>query len=382
MIWTWRVPRRKNSNGEKMTLTGKGYYIHIVKQCENGDPDRIAALAREANLSHVLVKIADGAFPYNVDLDNGYDYARPSIKKLQAQNIQVWGWQYVYGDYPDQEAEIAVKRAMELGVDGFVVNAEIQYEKKSKASAAKRYMTILRNNLGKLPIALSSFRYPSYHINLPWAEFLEYCDYNMPQIYWVKSHNNAGEQLQRSVNEFKQIRPFRPIIPTGPTYKESGWVPTKAEVVEFMTTAKQLGLSAVNFWYWDGARRYMPEYWDLVRDYQYTDPVPVVSQPTRYITALNKHEPDKVVEQYAEDAVVLRSDKAIQGKEAIREWIASLVNAYSEGSFSLLGESRNEGVCSFQWEAQSSSGKTVRGHDTQGLKDGKISYHYAFTRQV
>jgi len=204
----------------------------------------------------------------------------------------------------------------------------------------------------------------------------------MPQIYWVKSHNNAGEQLQRSVNEFKQIRPFRPIIPTGPTYKESGWVPTKAEVVEFMTTAKQLGLSAVNFWYWDGARRYMPEYWDLVRDYQYTDPVPVVSQPTRYITALNKHEPDKVVEQYAEDAVVLRPDKAIQGKEAIREWIASLVNAYSEGSFSLLGESHKEDVYSFQWEATSSSGKIIRGRDTQGLKDGKISYHYAFTRQV
>ena len=365
-----------------MTLTGKGYYIHIVKQCENGDPDRIAALAREANLSHVLVKIADGAFPYNVDLDNGYDYARPAIKKLQDQNIQVWGWQYVYGDYPDQEAEIAVKRATELGVDGFVVNAEIQYEKKAKASAAKRYMTILRNNLGQMPIALSSFRYPSYHINLPWSEFLEYCDYNMPQIYWVKSHNNAGEQLQRSVNEFKQIRPFRPIIPTGPTYKESGWVPSKAEVIEFMTTAKQLGLSAVNFWYWDGARRYMPDYWDLVRDYQYIDPVPVVGQPTRYITALNNHEPDKVVEQYADDAVVIRPDKAIQGKEAIREWIASLVNAYSDGSFSLLGESRKEDVFSFQWEATTSSGKTVRGRDTQGLKDGKISYHYAYTRQV
>ena len=119
------------------------------------------------NLSHVLVKVADGAFPYKVDLDSGYDYAQPAIKKLQAQNIQVWGWQYVYGDYPDQEAEIAVKRALELGVDGFVVNAEIQYENKAKATAAKKYMTILRNNLGKIPVALSSYRYPSYHINLP-----------------------------------------------------------------------------------------------------------------------------------------------------------------------------------------------------------------------
>ena len=56
-----------------MTLTGKGYYIWQVKHCENGDADRIAALAQEANLSHVLVKIADGTFPYNIDLDNGFD---------------------------------------------------------------------------------------------------------------------------------------------------------------------------------------------------------------------------------------------------------------------------------------------------------------------
>ena len=363
-----------------MTLTGKGYYIWQVKQCENGDPDKIAELARDANLSHVLIKVADGAFPYNVDLDNGYDYAKTAVKKLQAQNIQVWGWQYVYGDYPTQEAEIAVKRAQELGVDGFVVNAEIQYENKAKASAATRYMTILRNHLGKIPIALSSYRYPSYHKNLPWENFLKLCDYNMPQIYWVKSHDNAGEQLKRSVNEFKQIRPFRPIIPTGPTYKESGWVPTKAEVVEFMTTAKSLGLSAVNFWYWDGVRRYMPEFWNLVRDYQYIDPIPVVSQPNKFIAALNKQNVDEVVKLYADNAVVIRPDKAIQGKEAIREWIASLFETYSAGSFNLLGESQDENVHSFHWEANANSGEIINGHDTQGLVEGKVSYHYAFTR--
>ncbi len=363
-----------------MTLTGKGYYIWIVKQCENGDPDRIAALARDANLSHVLVKIADGAFPYNIDLDNGYDYARPAIKKLQEQNIQVWGWQYVYGDYPEQEGEIAVKRALELGVDGFVVNAEVEYQNYAKAPAASRYMNILRSNLGSMPIALSSYRYPSYHANFPWANFLERCDYNMPQVYWVKSHNNAGEQLQRCVNEFKQMKPFRPIIPTGPTYKESGWIPTKTEVVEFMTVAKRLGLSAVNFWYWDGARRYMPEFWNLVRDYEYDSPIQAVSQPAKYMAALNSRNPDKVAELYSENAVHIGPDKAIQGKEAIREWIAAMMKDFSDGEFKLLGESRDENVYSFQWEAGASSGKTLQSHNTQGLVDDKISYHYSFVQ--
>ncbi len=365
-----------------MTLTGKGYYIWIVKQCENGDPDRIAALAREANLSHVLVKIADGTFPYNIDLDSGYDYAKPAIKKLQAQNIQVWGWQYVYGDYPDQEAEIAVKRALELGVDGFVVNAEVEYQSKSKATAASRYMNILRNNLGSMPIALSSYRYPSYHINFPWTNFLERCDYNMPQVYWVSSHNNAGEQLQRCVNEFQQIKPFRPIIPTGPTYKESGWIPYKHEVIEFMDVAKQLGLSAVNFWYWDGVRRYMPEFWDLVHDYQYDNPIPELSQAQKYIAALNSHDPDKVLSQYSENAVQIHSGGAIQGKEAIRTRIASLIADYSDGQFELLGESRDENIVSLQWEASSPSGHSLQGQDTFGLLDDLISYQYSFTQQA
>ncbi|MCB2209742.1 nuclear transport factor 2 family protein [bacterium] len=365
-----------------MTLTGKGYYIWKVKHCENGDPDRIAALARDSNLSHVLIKIADGAFPYNIDLENGYDYARPAIKKLQAQNVQVWGWQYVYGDYPDQEAEIAVKRARDLGVDGFVVNAEVEYQRRTKAPAASRYMNILRSNLGSMPIALSSFRYPSYHINFPWAEFLDRCDYNMPQVYWVQSHNNAGEQLQRCVNEFKQMRPFRPIIPTGPTYKESGWIPTKAEVIEFMQVAKNLGLSAVNFWYWEGARGYMPEFWNLVRDYDYDEPVPQVSQPVRFITALNSGDPDKVAALYDDNAIVIRPQHVSQGKEAIRAWIASLMEQFKDGEFNLLGGSSYDNVFSFQWEARNAVGETLRGRDTQGLHDEKINFHYSFIKKV
>jgi len=364
-----------------MALTGKGYYIWKVNYCENGDPDRIAALAREANLSHVIVKVADGAFPYNIDLDSGYDYARPAIRKLQAQNIQVWGWQYIYGDYPDQEAEIAVARALELGLDGFVINAEKQYQSPSKAPAASRYMNILRSNLGSMPLALSSYRYPSYHASFPWVNFLERVDFNMPQVYWMQSHNNAGEQLQRSVNEFKNIHPFRPIIPTGPTFKEHGWIPYTEEVVEFMQTAKRLNLPAVNFWYWEGCRRDMPSFWDLVRDYQYDTPTQAGSIPNNYVSALNSKDVGKVLSFYTDNAVHIRSQGAVQGKKAIREWIASLLNDFSSCDFTLLGENQDENIVSFQWEAGDNSGTKLSGRDTIGLSKNKISYHYSFIKE-
>ena len=364
-----------------MTLTGKGYYIWQVRHCENGDPDRIAALAKEANLSHVLVKIADGAFPYNVDLDNGYDYARPAIKKMQQQNISVWGWQYVYGDYPDQEAEIAVTRALDLGINGFVINAEKEYSSRAKAPAASRYMNILRNNLGSMPLALSSYRYPSYHPNLPWVNFLDRCDYNMPQVYWIKSHNNAGEQLQRCVNEFKNMRPLRPIIPTGPTFKQDGWIPQQKDVIEFMQVAKKLNLSAVNYWYWEGCRKYMPEYWDLVRDYQYDPPVQEASLPELYVNAMNTKKPENVISFYAPNAVHVRAESAIQGTEAIRDWIGTLMKECSKNQFTLVSHTNTEQVYSFEWEALNNEGMLIEGHDTLGTADQKILYQYTFIKQ-
>ncbi len=363
-----------------MSLTGKGFYIWIVKQCENGDPDRIAALARSANLSHILVKVADGAFPYNVDLETRYDYARPVIETLRARNIEVWGWQYVYGDYPEQEAEIAVKRAIELGLDGYVVNAEGEYQTPRKETAAIRYMNILRNNLGGMPLALSSYRYPSYHADFPWRAFLDRCDYNMPQVYWLKSHNNAGSQLKRCVNEFRQMSPFRPIIPTGPTFKQEGWIPYEKEMIEFMQVALDLGLPGVNFWNWDSCRKYMTHFWDLIKAFPYGTEIPTKEMPERYIEALNTGDPEDVLDLYHENAVHIRSERAVKGKEAIRLWIASLIDkVHQNGTFNLLGSTMNNQAYHFNWQASTPTNeRLMQGQDTIGLVDGKISYHYSF----
>jgi len=365
-----------------MTLTGKGYYIWNVKNCEQGDPERITAQARASKLTHVLIKIADGAFPYNVNLENGYDYARGAIKKLQSQNISVWGWQYIYGNYPIQEAEIAVRRAIELGVDGFVVNAEQEYEQSNKTLAADRYMSILRNNLGSTPIALSSFRYPFYHRSFPFGKFLERCDYNMPQVYWMKSHNNAGAQLQRCINEYRQIQPYRPIIPTGPTFKEHGWVPTQSEVLEFIQVAQKLNLPAVNFWYWEGCRRDLPAFWNLVGEYSYGTEDAAKSVPGQYIQALNNKDIEKVLDLYHHNAVHIRSGNAVLGKQAIREWMITLLDQYLEKSFSLLDETSERKVHNFRWQAKTRDGKCIEGRDTMGIIYNTIRYHYSFIEPV
>ena len=59
-----------------MTLTGKGFFIWQIPNCEGGNPTAIANVAQQANLTHVLIKVADRASAYNVT-SSGVDLVVP-----------------------------------------------------------------------------------------------------------------------------------------------------------------------------------------------------------------------------------------------------------------------------------------------------------------
>jgi hypothetical protein len=114
-----------------------------------------------------------------------------------------------------------------------------------------------------IPIALSSYRYPSLHREFPWRAFLEQCDLNMPQVYWEQSHDPV-DQLRRCVREFITLAPVRPVMPVAPTYKTNGWSPTAADVRAFLDAAYEANKQAVSFFSWDECRRDLPTLWDVV----------------------------------------------------------------------------------------------------------------------
>ena len=76
-----------------MELFGKGMYMWKIPDCEDGDAGAIAAVAEEGNLSHVLIKIADGTVSYNYDRDKQVDLVPPVLRALKSKGLQVWGWQ-------------------------------------------------------------------------------------------------------------------------------------------------------------------------------------------------------------------------------------------------------------------------------------------------
>lgn len=362
-----------------MTLTGKGFYIWKVRNCESGDANAIVHAAQQANLSHVIIKVADGDRSYNYDTELQVDLVAPVARLLMDAGIQVWGWQYIYGENPVSEARRAIQRLQELNLDGFVVNAEVEFKEAGKEIAARKYMTELRNALPDLPIALSSFRFPSYHPMFPFDDFLEFCDFNMPQVYWVMAHNPAT-QLERTLREFQARKHVRPIIPTGAAYKYGDWEPTTDDVNEFLSTARKLKMNAANFWSWDYSRIHLPEIWNTVADYSWPNLPQEKDISELFIDILNSHDVVKLATMYTPRGIHIQGNRAVQGPGEILKWYHTFLNqTFPGGIFKLTGVSGTGNSRHFTWAAVSTHGAQIaNGNDTIGLRDGKISYHYKY----
>ncbi len=238
-------------------VSGKGMFIWKLQDVEGGDPDAIAEAAVEAGLSFVIIKVADGDQFYRHYTDEGRDLLPQTIDALHIKGIQVWGWQYIYGDDPKEEALAGSNRVQELGLDGFVVNAEAEFKQAGKDEVASIYMSTLLANLPDVPVGLSSYRFPNFHAPFPFEEFLEGADYMMPQVFWVQA-NNPQEQLLRSILEFEELDPEIDILPIGPAHLDGDWQPTAGELKEFLDAALEAGVPAVAFWEWGSARGDLP----------------------------------------------------------------------------------------------------------------------------
>lgn len=362
-----------------MALTGKGMMIWKIPNCESGSASAIANLAQAANFSHVLIKIADGSVAYNRNKTTGEDYIPAVVSALRAKGIGVWGWHYVYGYDPLGEASIAVSQMKKYSMDGYVIDAEVEYKLAGRAAVADTYMSSLRAGLPSTPVALCSFRWPTYHPQFPWVNFLNKCDYNMPQVYWMGA-TDAGAQLTRSLNEFKNISPFRPIIPMGPAFKESNWYPTVSEVQQFLDTAKSLGMSAANFFSWDDCRATLSTVWTAISNYSWPWTKPTVKDITQnFIDALNSKNLDSIMALYADRCVHIDAESTLMGETDVRAYFSNLLNTKMPNATFTLGSVSGSGANrSFTWTAKSSGKKVTDGSDTFGLVSGKIAYHYSF----
>ncbi len=366
-----------------MALTGKGWFIWQVARCEGGVPATIADKAVAAGATHVLIKVAERTYTYNID-SKGRDRALALAVELRARGLQVWGWHYVYGEQPVEEAEVAVRRSQQLQLDGYVIDAESQYKLPGKAAAARRFMATLRAGLpSHTLVALSSYRYPSYHPQLPWAAFLEGCDLAMPQVYWEQAHNPA-QQLARTVKEYNNpalVGFMRPVIPTGAAYGSGGWRASPDEVTQFLRAALQLQLPAANLYSWDyTATAGNADLWDAAAAFPWlagTGSQDVEGPVNRYFEALNSASLDRVLACYMTNAALVTPDRTRVGRTALAEWFTGFLADLRGATFTVHSVSGTGNTRHLTWTARSNRAQILDGEDTFGVLEGVIVYHFS-----
>lgn len=232
---------------------GKGMFIFIVQNLFGGNIQAIVERAGDLKLNWIVMKGAHRGALENEEL------LPDLISKLRAKGVDVWLYQRMHGDPTVPEGTSSTRKAEtnaaltcieRYNPTGWILDAEAEYYE--QRNSARLHMAELRSKFPDLPIGLCSFRFPQFHQQLPWKEFLDYCDFHAPQVYWAGSTSSFGgpaQQLQRSIEELTALKEL-PVIPVGQAYREHGVQPNLQELNEFDQAVRSHGLAGLCWFRW------------------------------------------------------------------------------------------------------------------------------------
>lgn len=221
---------------------GKGIYFWRTDQYP---PEQIAKACIDLDLDHIVIKVADGRFPFVLEKTK----ALVAGIKQAVPEIAIYGYQYTYG--LTGEAQVFAKLINDLDLEGAVIDAEAEYRKlPANNGVARQYIAVLRADLDDhRSIGLSSYRFPvSHQPDFPWQGFLQdgHLDFNYPQLYWLGGQPVG--QLHESIKQYQQIGYTMPYIPVGPLFPWASWTVTPQMVTDFMQEVNKLKLPGFSFW--------------------------------------------------------------------------------------------------------------------------------------
>lgn len=280
-------------------LNGKGIYVWQVSRALPYET-LLENIAR-ANLSHIIIKVAEGSSPYN----SAYLPALIPTLRAAFPRLKIFGYQYLYcgcwfdrrsSSYqynaswstPQQEARTLAAQYRSLSLDGVVLDVEGEFEHYNQDGRAAVYTSTLRKELPDALVALSSFRYPApnFHPDVPWATFAALCSIVMPQVYWMGNDQpDAGvDNLDKSYQQYKELYDRLSLTleyaPTGAAFHENGWGATPAQVSNFLASLRaHPEIVAVNLWeYWFAAVE-KPAFWDVLAKFEFAPPATPPAPP-------------------------------------------------------------------------------------------------------
>lgn len=251
--------------------TAKGMWIWQIYNDENGNLSSVISRLKKAGVTWVAVKLGDSnSFWDSPNNTTVYPWAShyggfaAVIDTFHNNGIKVYGWQYVYGTNKwtgsttlANEADVTDAILNLPGLDGFIIDAEAEFEASGMTTVAALYMDSIRAAHPNSFIALTSFARVTGQ-PMPWTTFLKNCDVNMPQAYWALRPTTPTAEFNAMRNDFESWEQtwisqgysssVKPIVPIGCEGPNTGYTEKIGDIQQFCGLVQGVGYVGVSLW--------------------------------------------------------------------------------------------------------------------------------------
>ncbi|WCK52461.1 S-layer homology domain-containing protein [Aneurinibacillus sp. Ricciae_BoGa-3] len=227
-------------------FNGTFMFIWNAKNLDNGDVNAMIAQAKKLGVTGVIIKFANGSLKGD-PVSQGYmaqfkKYAAP----FKAAGFQVGGWIYQY--LTDVPGEVdACSQAIQAGADFIVLDAEV--ELKGKGAQVAEFGQLLRSKYPDTLLALSSFAIADYHPEVPFAQYNNFVNAMMPQIYWDDMGWTVDKAFKASIASYQKFG--KPIAPTGQSYSTA----QPEDIARFVQLSQAAKFTNISWWDWEEANQ-------------------------------------------------------------------------------------------------------------------------------
>lgn len=269
----------------------KAIYSHVLAATLDGKIETIARWLLANGFQAIWPKVADGPYPFRwrppfTALPYAENLTAGMVEIFHSYGLLVLGWGFLYGKDPKGEATLAVSQVKNLGLDGYILDAEGMFDGQPTAEANAYTITrIIKDAIPDTPLAYCGFpRIWSPKTGGEWhpakvvRAFMSACDAASPMTYWDgESPAWAAEFLQQSYEQYRRITD-KPYVPAGRAYIGDAGKATKETIAAFQARADVLGIKGISWWFLDHAVKYPAIRDGLATTHQYIADIPPVER--------------------------------------------------------------------------------------------------------
>jgi hypothetical protein len=284
-------------NGIDPRNLGKGGWIYVLNSATNrlgGNVPGVTSIPslmsyyRNLGMQFIVTKAGNGPTNFN---NNQFDSNLVAAAHLAG--LKIFGYTRSYGTDIPGEIDLAC-RVYDLGADGFVIDAEAEWESSHLGNRgpalALQLCQGIKARYPKKFLAHAPFPIISFHPTFPYKEFGFYCDAVMPQAYWKKIGVSPASMVFWMDKEWRNwqnsltgiyTNAIKPIAPVAQAWNPSKTViTTRTEIMEYVNALKtdlnppgKDGYKGVSFW---RADLHTNDMWAAIADVSIGNPVALV----------------------------------------------------------------------------------------------------------